>query len=131
VISAGAHAAPDDQRTIRRAREADDGPARALADHPAHYAGFAQPPLHDATAATEELSRCVKDLGLPPLRLDGRTPTQARRVPLSVLAPPGMMTTAESCGRRSAIAVATTGSPRTAPNSPTLPWEVSRIAPRS
>ena len=73
VTSPGVQAEPDAQLAVRRAREANDGLARVIADHPTRYAGFAHLPLQDANAAADELTRCVKDLGFKGAMINGHT----------------------------------------------------------
>lgn len=44
-------------------RKSNDELNQAITKHPTRFAGFATLPMADATAATEELERCVKELG--------------------------------------------------------------------
>jgi predicted TIM-barrel fold metal-dependent hydrolase len=44
-------------------RKSNDELSRGVKKNPGRFAGFAMLPMADATAATQELERCVKDLG--------------------------------------------------------------------
>ncbi len=49
---------------ILAARKANDILAQAVNKYPNRYAGFAALPMQDPDAASEELTRCVKEMGL-------------------------------------------------------------------
>lgn len=53
----------DTTEAIEIARKANDVLADAVKRHPARYAGFAALAMQDAQAATDELTRCVEELG--------------------------------------------------------------------
>lgn len=53
----------DTKTAIDIARKANDVLAELIARHPDRFAAFAALPMQDAEAATEELTRCVRDLG--------------------------------------------------------------------
>ena len=73
VTTPGVQAEPDAHLAIRRAREANDLLARQIQRHPTRYAGFAHLPLHDPSAAANELSRCIEDLGFKGAMINGHT----------------------------------------------------------
>jgi len=56
-------AIPDKKKAIEIARRANDVLAEECAKRPDRFLGFAALPLQDPDAATEELQRCVNDLG--------------------------------------------------------------------
>ena len=47
--------------------------ARQIHRHPTRYAGFAHLPLHDPSAAANELSRCIEELGFKGAMINGHT----------------------------------------------------------
>jgi predicted TIM-barrel fold metal-dependent hydrolase len=53
--------------------EANDAMAEAVAKHPKRYGAFAALPMQDPDAASEELTRCVKDLGFYGAMVNGFT----------------------------------------------------------
>jgi gamma-resorcylate decarboxylase len=53
----------DTALAIDTARRANDHLAKAIANHPRRFSGFAALPMQDADAAGAELTRCVRDLG--------------------------------------------------------------------
>ena len=69
--------APGVQRILERdegidtARKANDAMARAVAAHPDRYAALAALPMHDSQAASDELRRCVKELGFKGCMVNG------------------------------------------------------------
>ncbi|KAA3500977.1 gamma-resorcylate decarboxylase [Rhizobium rhizogenes] len=56
-------AIPDKKKAIEIARRANDVLAEECAKRPDRFLGFAALPLQDPDAATEELQRCINDLG--------------------------------------------------------------------
>ena len=54
----------DVKRAIAVAREANDALAAEVAKRPDRFAGFAALPMQDPEAAAQELTRCVKELGM-------------------------------------------------------------------
>ncbi len=54
----------DVKRAIAVAREANDTLAAEVAKRPDRFAGFAALPMQDPEAAAQELTRCVKELGM-------------------------------------------------------------------
>ena len=54
-------------------KEVNDVLAKAVADHPDRFAGFAVLPTLDATAAANELERTVKELGFKGALINGHT----------------------------------------------------------
>ena len=57
----------------RNARSANDFLAERIARHPARYRGFAHVAMQSATAAADELERCVKQLGFVGALINGQT----------------------------------------------------------
>src|SRR5206468_11174760 len=53
----------DVKRAVAVAREANDHLAAEIAKRPDRFAGFAALPMQDPSAAAEELTRCVNELG--------------------------------------------------------------------
>ena len=53
----------DPAKAVDLARRCNDHLAETIARHPKRFRGFAALPMQDPDAATEELERCVKDLG--------------------------------------------------------------------
>jgi uncharacterized protein len=58
---------------IPLARGANDTLARAVAEHPDRFAGFAHLPTADPDAAADELERCVTELGFLGAMVNGQT----------------------------------------------------------
>ncbi|CAO1633510.1 unnamed protein product [Parajaminaea phylloscopi] len=54
---------PDSNAPLDVIRAGNDELAAAVAKHPTRFAAFAQLPMGDATAARDELQRCVRELG--------------------------------------------------------------------
>ena len=69
--SPGAQAIPDKAEALRIAMRANDTMADAVFAHPDHYAAFAALPMHDPDVASEELTRCVRELGFKGAMLNG------------------------------------------------------------
>jgi 2,3-dihydroxybenzoate decarboxylase len=63
----------DTQEAIALARKANDRMAEAMALHPARYGALAALPLQDAKAASDELIRCVRELGFSGAMVNGFT----------------------------------------------------------
>src|SRR5262245_17389990 len=61
----------DRDEAIETARKANDTMARAVRKHPNRYAAFAALPMHEAEAASDELTRCVKELGFKGCMVNG------------------------------------------------------------
>jgi predicted TIM-barrel fold metal-dependent hydrolase len=53
------------------AKKANDRLAEAVARHPGRYAALAALPMHDADAASKELTRCVRELGFKGCMVNG------------------------------------------------------------
>lgn len=60
-------------KATRRAIEANDFLAGEIAKNPAHYSGLAHIALQDPAAATNELDRCMKQLGFAGCMINGHT----------------------------------------------------------
>jgi predicted TIM-barrel fold metal-dependent hydrolase len=63
----------DPETAIPLAREANDALARAVADYPDRFAGFATLPTSDPAAAADELERAVTELGFLGAMINGHT----------------------------------------------------------
>jgi predicted TIM-barrel fold metal-dependent hydrolase len=61
----------DADEAMNVARKANERMAEAVAKHADHYAAFAALPMHDPDAASEELTRCVKELGFKGCMVNG------------------------------------------------------------
>jgi len=73
AASPGVQAEPDARTAVRRALAANDVLADVVAKHPTRYAGFAHLPLQDVDAATDELERCVCELGFKGALINGHS----------------------------------------------------------
>lgn len=71
LSSPGIQAIPSRQRAIDAARLANDFLAAQVAKRPDRFQGFAALPLQDPDAASEELTRCVKELGFKGAMVNG------------------------------------------------------------
>jgi 2,3-dihydroxybenzoate decarboxylase len=71
--SPGVQAEKDPATAVQRAREANDYLQGQIARHPDRYRGFAHLPMQDVQAASDELQRCVKDLGFLGALINGNT----------------------------------------------------------
>lgn len=69
----GVQVEPDTAIAVRRARESNDFLAKEIARNPKRYAGFAHLAMQDAKAASDELERCVRDLGFCGALINGQT----------------------------------------------------------
>ena len=65
----------DVKRAIAVARQANDALAEEIRKRPARFAAFAALPMQDPEAATQELTRCVKDLGFVGALVNGFSQT--------------------------------------------------------
>jgi hypothetical protein len=63
----------DPAEAMRMSQEVNDVLAKAVADHPDRFAGFAVLPTLDATAAANELERTVTQLGFKGALINGHT----------------------------------------------------------
>jgi gamma-resorcylate decarboxylase len=61
----------DRDQGIETAKKANDTMARAVKQHPERYAALAALPMHDADAASQELTRCVEELGFKGCMVNG------------------------------------------------------------
>ncbi len=71
--SPGVQAEKDPGVAVQRAREANDYLQGQIELHPDRYRGFAHLPMQDVQAASDELERCVKDLGFLGALINGNT----------------------------------------------------------
>ena len=71
--SPGVQMEKDPAVAVQRAREANDYLHGLVEQHPDRYRGFAHLPLQDVQAASDELERCVKDLGFLGAMINGQT----------------------------------------------------------
>jgi 2,3-dihydroxybenzoate decarboxylase len=69
----GVQAERDAATAIRNARGANDFLAREIDKRPDRYAGFAHLPMQDATAAADELERCMRELKFCGAMINGHT----------------------------------------------------------
>jgi len=67
----GIQGVDDPEDAVKLARQTNDTIAQIVADSPARYGGMATLPMQDAQGATEELDRCVTQLGFPGVMLNG------------------------------------------------------------
>jgi 2,3-dihydroxybenzoate decarboxylase len=61
----------DRDEALETARKANEAMARAVKKHPQRYAALAALPMHDAAAASDELTRCVSTLGFKGCMVNG------------------------------------------------------------
>jgi 2,3-dihydroxybenzoate decarboxylase len=73
ISGPGAQAERDAATARRRAAEANDFLARAIAERPDRYSGFGHLPMQDAKAAAAELERCVGELKFSGAMINGHT----------------------------------------------------------
>ena len=71
VVSQTVGPMPDPSAAVALAAEANDQLAKAIASHPARFAGFAMLPMSDPTAAAGELERSVRSLGFKGALVNG------------------------------------------------------------
>jgi 2,3-dihydroxybenzoate decarboxylase len=69
----GVQVEPDAAVAIRMAAGANDYLAKEIQKRPDRYAGFGHLAMQDATAAADELERCVRDLGFKGVMINGHT----------------------------------------------------------
>jgi 2,3-dihydroxybenzoate decarboxylase len=69
----GVQAERDRVTAVRNARAANDFLAREVAKRPDRYSGFAHLPMQDATAAADELERCMRELKFCGGMINGHT----------------------------------------------------------
>ena len=58
---------------VRRARRVNDFLAEKMSANPDRYGGFAHVAMQDPVAAADELERCVRDLGMSGVMINGQT----------------------------------------------------------
>jgi 2,3-dihydroxybenzoate decarboxylase len=73
ISGPGVQAERDAATARRRAAEANDFLARAIAERPERYSGFGHLPMQDAKAAAAELERCVGELKFSGAMINGHT----------------------------------------------------------
>jgi 2,3-dihydroxybenzoate decarboxylase len=73
MTGSGVQIEQDTQLAIRRARQANDALATEIAHRPDRYAGFAHLAMQDVKAATDELQRCVHELGFKGAMINHQT----------------------------------------------------------
>lgn len=69
----GVQAETDTAVAIRKAREANDFLAARMAENPTRYGGLAHVATQDPAAAADELERCVRELGMQGVMVNGQT----------------------------------------------------------
>lgn len=75
LVGPGIQAIPDPAKAIEIARHANNHLAENIAKNPKRLKGFAALPMQDPHAATEELTRCIKQLGFCGVLVNGFTQT--------------------------------------------------------
>lgn len=73
INSPGVQAILQTQRAIEVARKGNDRLAEAITRYPGRYGAFAALPMQDPTAASAELTRCVKEFGFKGAMINGFT----------------------------------------------------------
>ena len=73
VTTPGVQGEKDTATAVTLARQANDILAKEIQKRPTRYAGFAHLPMQDAAAASDELERCVKQLGFKGALINGQT----------------------------------------------------------
>jgi 2,3-dihydroxybenzoate decarboxylase len=73
IAGPGVQAERDASTATRRARESNDFLAREIEKRPDRYSGFAHLAMQDASAAADELERCMRDLKLCGAMINGHT----------------------------------------------------------
>ena len=71
--SPGVQLEPDPRTAVENAREVNDFLAEQINRHPKRFAGFAHLALQDPKAASDELQRCVTQLGMKGALINGHT----------------------------------------------------------
>jgi 2,3-dihydroxybenzoate decarboxylase len=71
--SPGVQVEKDPRVAVQRAREANDYLQEQIKLHPDRYRGFAHLAMQDVQAASDELARCVEDLGFVGALINGNT----------------------------------------------------------
>lgn len=69
----GVQAETDTATAVRKARECNDFLAEKMAANPTRYGGFAHVAVQDPEAAADELERCVRELGMSGVMINGQT----------------------------------------------------------
>jgi 2,3-dihydroxybenzoate decarboxylase len=73
IAGPGVQAERDVKTACRKAREANDFLAGEIAKRPDRYSGFAHLAVQDATAAADELERCMRELKFAGAMINGHT----------------------------------------------------------
>jgi 2,3-dihydroxybenzoate decarboxylase len=73
IAGPGVQAERDAATAVRVARAGNDFLAREVQKRPERYSGFGHLPMQDATAAAEELERCMTELGFCGAMINGHT----------------------------------------------------------
>jgi 2,3-dihydroxybenzoate decarboxylase len=73
VAGPGVQAERDTGIAVKRARQSNDFLAKELQKRPDRYSGFAHLAMQDAKAASDELDRCVRELGFKGAMISGHT----------------------------------------------------------
>lgn len=73
VSGPGVQVEPNAAAAVRKAREANDGLARAISKYPDRFSGFAHLALQDGNEAAAELERCVRDLDFKGALINGNS----------------------------------------------------------
>jgi 2,3-dihydroxybenzoate decarboxylase len=78
--SPGVQAIPDVKRAVEVARQTNDVLANEVAKRPDRFAGFAALPMQDPEKATDEVQRCIRDLGFKGALVHGYTEIDGKPV---------------------------------------------------
>ncbi|WP_170149687.1 amidohydrolase family protein [Rhodoplanes roseus] len=73
IAGPGVQVETDTKRAIAKAKASNDFLAAEVAKKPGRYAGFGHMPMQDATAAADELQRCVEELKFCGAMINGQT----------------------------------------------------------
>ena len=75
-------AIPDVKRAAELARQANDVLAQEVAKRPDRFVGVAALPMQDPEIATQELQRCIKDLGFKGALVNGYSQLERPTTPI-------------------------------------------------
>lgn len=82
LTAPGIQGIPDPAQAVAVARRTNDHLAESIAKYPKRLKGFASLPMQDPQAATEELTRCVKNLGFCGALVNGFSEASTTSSPL-------------------------------------------------
>ncbi len=73
VTTPGVQMEPDRDKAVKTAKQLNDLLATQIQQHPARFAGFGTVALQDPSGAADELERCIKQLGMKGIILNGHS----------------------------------------------------------